>query len=63
MLGRYVMYLEIGRADDDDYDDGESSNEDYYKGIRKLGKTLKNMCKVLAMLWWEKIFSFSIEKR
>ena len=50
MLGRYVMYLEIGRADDDDYDDGESSNEDYYKGIRKLGKTLKNMCKVLAML-------------
>ena len=31
MFRRYVMYLDIGRADDDDYDDGESSNEDYYK--------------------------------
>ena len=26
MFGRYVMYLDIGRVDD-----GESSNEDYYK--------------------------------
>ena len=31
MFGRYVMHLDMGRADDDDYDDGESSNEDYYK--------------------------------
>ena len=31
MFGTYVMYLDIGRDDDDDYDDGESSNEDYYK--------------------------------
>ena len=30
MFGTYVMYLDIGR-DDDDYDDGESCNEDYYK--------------------------------
>ena len=29
MFVTYVMYLNIGR-DDDDYDDGESSNEDYY---------------------------------
>ena len=25
------QYLDIGRDDDDDYDDGESSNKDYYK--------------------------------
>ena len=31
MFGTYVMYLDIARDDDDDYDDGESSNEDYYK--------------------------------
>ena len=31
MFGTYFMYLDIGRDDDDDYDDGESSNEDYYK--------------------------------
>ena len=27
----YVWCLDIGRDDDDDYDDGESSNKDYYK--------------------------------
>ena len=26
-----VMYLDIGRDDGNGYDDGESSNEDYYK--------------------------------
>ena len=31
MFGIYVMYLDIRRDDEDDYDDGESSNEDYYK--------------------------------
>ena len=31
MFGTYAMYLDIGRDDDDDYDDGESSNEDYHK--------------------------------
>ena len=31
MFGIYVMYLDIRRDDDDDYDDGESSNKDYYK--------------------------------
>ena len=31
MFGTYVMYLDIARDDGDDYDDGESSNEDYYK--------------------------------
>ena len=31
MFGTYVMYLDIGRHDDDDCDDGESSNDDYYK--------------------------------
>ena len=31
MFGTYVMYLDIGRDDDDDYDDGKSINEDYYK--------------------------------
>ena len=25
------MYLDIGRDDADDYDDGEYSNEDYYE--------------------------------
>ena len=29
MFGTYVMYLDIRIDDDDDYDDGESSNEDY----------------------------------
>ena len=31
LLGTYIMYLDIGRDDDDDYDDGESNNKDYYK--------------------------------
>ena len=31
MFGTYIMYLDIGKNDDDDYDGGESSNEDYYK--------------------------------
>ena len=31
MFGTYVMYLDIERDDDEDYDDGESSYEDYYK--------------------------------
>ena len=31
MFGTYVMYLDIGRDDVDDYDDGESNKEDYYK--------------------------------
>ena len=31
MFGTYVMYLDTGRDDNDDYDDGESCNEDYYK--------------------------------
>ena len=31
MFGTYVVYLYIGRDDDNDYDDGESSNEDYHK--------------------------------
>ena len=31
MFGIYVMYLDIGRDDDDDCENGESSNEDYYK--------------------------------
>ena len=30
-FGIYVMYLDIGRDDDDGYDDGESGNKDYYK--------------------------------
>ena len=30
-FGRDVMYLYIGRDNDDDYDDEESSNESYYK--------------------------------
>ena len=28
MFGTYVMYLDNGKDNDDDYDDGESSNED-----------------------------------
>ena len=31
MFGTYIMYLDIGRDDDNGYDDGESCNEDYYK--------------------------------
>ena len=31
MFGTCVMYLDIGRDNDDDYDDEESCNEDYYK--------------------------------
>ena len=31
MFGTYTMCLDIERDDDDDYDDGESSNEDYHK--------------------------------
>ena len=31
MFGTYVMYLNFGKDDDNDYDDGESSNEDYHK--------------------------------
>ena len=27
----FHMYLDIGRDDDNDYDDGESSDEDYYE--------------------------------
>ena len=29
MLGTYVIYPDIGRDGYNDYDDGESSNEDY----------------------------------
>ena len=29
MSGTYVMYVDIEVDDDDDYDDRESSNEDY----------------------------------
>ena len=31
VFGTYVMYLDIGRDNDDDYDDRESSNKDYSK--------------------------------
>ena len=31
MFGTYVMYLVIGRDDDNDYDEGEFSDEDYYE--------------------------------
>ena len=31
MFGTYVMYLDFGRDDENACDDGESSNEDYYK--------------------------------
>ena len=31
MFGTYVVYLDIGKDDDDNYDDGESSKEDYDK--------------------------------
>ena len=59
------MYLDIGRDDDDDYDDGEYSNEDYYKystdnpsvGTIKLGKILKNMGNVLPKIVKKSIFS------
>ena len=65
MFGTYVMYLDIGRDDDDDYDDGEYSNEDYYKystdnpsvGTIKLGKILKNMGNVLPKIVKKSIFS------
>ena len=30
-VGTYVVYLNIERDDNDDYDDTYSSNEDYYK--------------------------------
>ena len=36
MLGTYVMYLDIGRDDDDDYDDGECSNEDTINNLHIL---------------------------
>ena len=59
------MYLDIGRDVDDDCDDGEYSNEDYYKystdtpsvGTIKLGKTLKNMGNVLTKIVKKSIFS------
>ena len=31
MLVTYVIYLDIGGDNYDDYDDGESSDEDYYE--------------------------------
>ena len=31
MFGTYVLYLDIGRDDDDDHNDGESSNKDCCK--------------------------------
>ena len=31
LLGTYIIYLDIWRDDYDDYDDGESSDEDYYE--------------------------------
>ena len=31
MFGTYVMYLDIGRDDDNDYDNVDCSNEDCYK--------------------------------
>ena len=31
MFGTYVMHLDIGRDDGDDYDHRESGNEDYDK--------------------------------
>ena len=31
MLGTYVIYLDIGSDDYDDYDEGEPSDEDYYE--------------------------------
>ena len=36
MFGTYVMYLDIGRNDDDDYDDGEYSNEDTVNNLHIL---------------------------
>ena len=31
IFGTYVMYLDTGRDNGDNYDDGESNNEDFYK--------------------------------
>ena len=31
MFGTYLMYLNIGGDNDDDYDNRESCNEDYYE--------------------------------
>ena len=28
---KFHIYVDIGRDDDDDYDDGESSDKDYYE--------------------------------
>ena len=41
MLRTYVMYLNTGRDDDDDYDDGEPSDEDK---ITMSNMMMKNMC-------------------
>ena len=41
MLHTYVMYLNTGRDDDDDYDDGEPSDEDK---ITMSNMMMKNMC-------------------
>ena len=41
MLHTYVMYLNTRRDDDDDYDDGEPSDEDK---ITMSNMTMKNMC-------------------
>ena len=34
MLGTYVMYLDIGRDDDDDCNNGESRDEDYQSHLQ-----------------------------
>ena len=64
MVGTYVIYLDIGRDDYDDYDDGESRDEDNWVIYRypsvdtmKLRKTLKNMGKVLPKIVKNSIFS------
>ena len=31
MFGTYVMYFDMERGGDDDYEDGEYSNKNYYK--------------------------------
>ena len=31
ILGTHVIYLDTGRDDDDDYDDGESNDQDDYE--------------------------------
>ena len=41
MLRTYVMYLNTGRDGDDDYDDGEPSDEDK---ITMSNMMMKNMC-------------------